>query len=107
MVVQYKVKSKQLIYGNDIEGETIAYEISQESYNELSSLISKEDDFENLKLSRIFLYKDLGSYEMVIDNLTQGKIVEFGISKDHKYYLYSYDIKKGLDKFLKMLVGMD
>ena len=55
------------------------------------------------KTPRIFLTKDHKSYHMLTDNIDSGYIWQGGPTKDNKYFISQFVIKKGLDKFLETL----
>lgn len=97
LIIQYKTKDIKDFMQGPILAQMITYEIDEEDMMKIASLQSPEPN-----LKRIFLYKDWGNFEMVVDNIPNGKIVQGGV-KDGKYLLKQYLVETGLNELLYIL----
>lgn len=84
-------------YMNIVKATKVSYEITEEAMNEIASM--KSDTYE---IQRFILYKDWGSFELVVDNIDNGRVVIGGLL-DGKYILNYYEVEKGMNELLTLL----
>lgn len=84
-------------YMNIVKATKVSYEITEEAMNEIASM--KSDAY---KVQRFILYKDWGNFELVVDNIDNGRVIIGGLL-DGKYILNYYEVEKGINELLTLL----
>lgn len=92
--IEYKTKKIEKIQENNIKATVINYEISEEDMLKLSTLQTPD-----YQIRRIILYKEWGDFELVIDNIQDGRIIQGGIIGG-KFILRQYLVESGLNELL-------
>lgn len=105
MLIEYINKEVVEINQGNIKGQLITYEVNSEydllKISEQQNMNIEEGYFQ----SRFFLHNKSAEnvYDLVVDNVVDGRIIEGGITKENKYILSYYIIKEGIEEFLNKL----
>lgn len=99
IIINYKDKKINNMNANGIKAEVISYEIEEQDMNLLAKLSGDEKEYE---IRRFILYKDWGSFEMVVDNIQDGRIIQGGLVEG-RYILNQYLVSEGLNNLLLLL----
>lgn len=97
LVINYISKEIKPLEIGKIKALIVSYQISKDGMNNIASLQSNE-----YKIQRFFMYKNWGTFELVVDNIENGKVIQGGLIDD-KYVLNCYDVKEGLSELLTFL----
>ena len=97
LAVKYISKEIKHLDKNNIKASIVSYEVEKEDMDTIAQLQTDE-----YKIQRFFVYKDWGSFELVVDNIENGKVIQGGLI-DNKYILNCYDVESGLNELLMIL----
>ena len=98
--IEYFNKQIEHVKTNDIEATLVLYEVPMYDLQELAEIPPTND----VQLRRMFLHnKDTKVIDLVSDNIPCGRVVQGGY-KDGKFLLSYYNVKKGLEPLLDMLM---
>lgn len=97
LAIKYLNKTIKEINTPEIKAQVIEYDVEKEDLE----LISKSQTSE-YKINRLFLYKDWGTFELVVDNIEDGRVLQGGIIEE-KCKLAYYIVEKGLQQLLFFL----
>lgn len=97
LAIKYKSKELKYLDKNGIKATIISYELEKEDMDLIAQLQTDE-----YKIQRFFLYREWGSFELAVDNIENGKILQGGLI-DNKYILNCYDVESGLNELLLIL----
>ena len=98
-IIKYKQKAVNELSTETIKAKVFTYEVNEQDLVELSKMQSDE-----YKINRIFLTSDDINFELVVDNIANGRVLQGGL-KDNKYLLNYYIVEKGLDELLWQLMA--
>lgn len=104
-IINYTNKSiKRVEDKNGIKGTIVLYEVDEKSLYEISDLYNNTAD-ESKPIAIALTKENSNEYDILCDNLNQGRMIEGGLDKDSKKYILSYYIiDKGLDAFINQLI---
>lgn len=104
-IINYTNKSiKRVQDKNGVKGTIILYEVDEKSLYEISDLYNNTAD-ESKPIAIALTKENSNGYDILCDNLNQGRMIEGGLDKEtHKYILSYYIIDKGLDAFINQLM---
>lgn len=97
VAIEYINKEIRNINSDGIVATEILYEITENDMVKVAATQSEE-----YTINRFFLYKNWGEFEMVVDNIEAGLVIQGGIVGD-KFILSSFIVKQGLEKLLLLL----
>jgi len=101
ITIEYFNKQIDHIKTSEIEATLVLYEVPMQDLAELADIPPTND----VQLRRMFLHnKDTKVIDLVVDNIPNGKVVQGGY-KDGKFLLSFYNVKKGLEPLLDMLMA--
>lgn len=95
--INYIDKSIEPLILPNVKASVISYEINKSDMDLLANISS--DGYE---LRRFVLYKDWGTFDLVVDNIENGRILIGGL-KEGKYILNQYIIDYGINELLQYL----
>lgn len=98
VIIPYKSKVISKFKQDEIETDIVNYEITEEDMEEI---LRDQTNIES-EMHRFIFYQEWGNFEMVIDNISSGRIIQGGIIGG-KYILRYYIVEKGLNELLKMI----
>ena len=99
LAVKYLSKEIKPMIAGAIKATVVSYEIDKDGMDAIAKLQTDE-----YKIQRFFVYKDWGSFDLVVDNIENGKVIQGGVVDD-KYLLNYYDVEEGLTELLTLLSG--
>lgn len=97
--VKYISKEIKPMNVGKIKANVVSYELTEEDMNKVATLQTDE-----YKIQRFFLYKEWGSFELVVDNIENGRVIQGG-KLDNKFLLNYYEVEEGLTELLTLLSG--
>lgn len=98
VIIPYKSKVISKFKQDEIEADIVNYEITEEDMEEI---LKDQTNIES-EMHRFIFYQEWGNFEMVIDNISSGRIIQGGIIGG-KYILRYYIVERGLNELLKMI----
>ena len=97
--VKYISKEIKPMNVGKIKANVVSYELTEEDMNKVAALQTDE-----YKIQRFFLYKEWGSFELVVDNIENGRVIQGG-KLDNKFLLNYSEVEEGLTALLTLLSG--
>jgi hypothetical protein len=94
LLIEYISKEIKPIKIAKIKATLISYEITEKDMNLIANLQTDE-----YKIQRFFMYKDWGTFELIVDNIENGKVIQGG-KVGNKFLLNLYDVEEGLNELL-------